>query len=126
MFLEFDPEQEMIQDQAEEEKQAQIDLMSIEEYAQSLAEAQRAPSALPMPVQVTPEERAAHELTHHGKPAWCTNCVAGKDKEDAHFTVDEQSKAELIALGTQVCTILQYRTIVQTCCDRVLLTIAVT
>merc|ERR1711951_94493 len=68
--------------------------MGIEEYAQSLAEAQREPSALPMPVQVTPEERAAHELTHHGKPAWCTHCVAGKDKEDAHFTVDEQSKAE--------------------------------
>ena len=94
MFLELDPEQEMIQDQADEEKQAQIDLMSIEEYAQSLAEAQREPSSLPVPMQVTPEERAAHELTHHGKPAWCAHCVAGKDKEDAHFTVDEQSKAE--------------------------------
>ena len=80
LYAEFDPMLEEAKEQEEEARQAEIDLMSIEEFALSQAQAAREPHSLPQPVAVSAEEKAAHELTHHGKPPWCTHCVAGKDK----------------------------------------------
>eukprot|EP00971_Amphidinium_carterae_P346544 6488066-Amphidinium_carterae.1 len=46
------------------------------------------PSAaeMPGPPSVTEEQRRHHELTHIPYQRWCTHCVRGKGREDAHRT----------------------------------------
>ena len=40
--------------------------------------------AIPLPKDVSPQEKEQHELTHLPKAPWCESCTATKSREDTH------------------------------------------
>jgi len=47
-------------------------------------EAQPGARGIPQPKEPTPEERAAHELTHLPAVPWCQACILGRGRDEAH------------------------------------------
>ena len=44
--------------------------------------------AIPLPKDVSPQEKEQHELTHLPKAPWCESCTATKSREDTHKRAD--------------------------------------
>ena len=75
----------------------QHQIMSVTDQDHDETDESQAAKPLPQPRKPSPEEVAAHELTHLPYRSWCSHCVRGRGRADDHRPSDGIREVPLIS-----------------------------